>query len=292
MVYSRYQEVNGLYYHTSRLSSVTTSDGSFTTNYVATWDGTEGSDGWSQMDGSATTGVVRGMRAYSAERVYAFGDFTVIGGVSVGSVALWNGTEWSALGAYATTNAFVNDVAYDADNDLLYAVGDFTSIYGVGARGIAVFDGSSWSELGYANDEVYACELDGDNNLYVAGIFSTIDGVVFGTSRFMRYNYALASWETPYTSWSGTPRSVRYDSANNTLYVVGSMTSVDGIANTELMVRYDIAEDTFESVGDFTDASDSIIHSVMIRDGNVYIGESNNITHTGQWGGCATSGRW
>lgn len=276
MVWPRFQEINQTYYVNVGPNIVTT-DGTVATNYAATWDGTVGSGGWAQMDGGVQTGFAQGMRAYSATRIYIFGAFSSIGSsvnLSPGynfNLAMWDGTKWNYVGTPGSTNNTIVDVAYDEANDILYAVGSFTSIYGVSANRVAEYSGGSWSALGTgANSSVYSCDLDGDANLYITGVFGSVNSVA-NTLRLARYNIGTLLWES-IGSVSGTPRIVRYDSTNNTIYLGGAISSVDSVANTAMLARYDLTGEIWESVGVFNDAGDVVIYDIITTGTEVYIG--------------------
>lgn len=278
MVYSKIQSVSQNYYVAIGTSVVTTG-GSVTTAYASTWNGTRGTSGWATMDGGITTSYSRGMRAYSSTRVYLFGVFSNIGSatnLAPGynfNLAEWDGTKWNYVGTPGTTNGIVEDVAYDSTNNLLYVVGAFTQIYGTSANRVAVYNYNlgTWSAMGTgATATAYSCELDGDNNLYICGVFGSVNSVS-NTIRLARYDVNLSTWES-IGSVIGTANIVRYDATNDIMYMGGGITSVNSISNTRLLARYDVGLGTWESVGSFNDASDSTIYSIVIKGDVVYIG--------------------
>ena len=85
----------------------------------------------------------------SGTNVYAGGDFTTAGGVTVDHIAKWNGTGWSALGT--GTNSAVNALAVRGTD--VYAGGTFTTAGGVTANDIAKWDGTNWEALGSGVDK-------------------------------------------------------------------------------------------------------------------------------------------
>lgn len=123
MVWHRFPELDQTYY-VSAGSSVTTTEGAFTTNYAATWDGSAGLSGWATMDGGLNAGYTRGIKVYSASRIYIFGSFNSIGTATTlapgynFNLAMWDGTKWNYVGTAGTTNNTIDDVVYDADNDI------------------------------------------------------------------------------------------------------------------------------------------------------------------------------
>ncbi len=82
----------------------------------------------------------------SGPALYVAGSFDQAGGVSCpSSVARWNGTSWSAVGAGATVGG-VRGLHVHAG--ALHAFGDFTQIGGVSAQHVARWNGTAWEPLG------------------------------------------------------------------------------------------------------------------------------------------------
>src|SRR5262249_28756625 len=80
----------------------------------------------------------------NAGLVYVGGTFAFAGGMVVSNVAVWNGTNWSALGR--GVNGAVNALALDGAGNL-YAGGAFTNAGGLLVNRIAKWDGHAWSAL-------------------------------------------------------------------------------------------------------------------------------------------------
>ncbi len=87
---------------------------------------------------------VRALAVDGSGNLYAGGNFTTAGGVTVNYIAKWDGTSWSALGS--GMNGTVYALAVDASGNL-YAGGGFTTAGGVAANNIAKWNGTSWSAL-------------------------------------------------------------------------------------------------------------------------------------------------
>lgn len=134
----------------------------------------------------------------------AAGNFGSIAGVLVNSIALWNGTTWSSIGAGLTTTAgtpsTVNTMVY-ADVDgvgpagvKLVAGGTFTRTGTTTLSRLSSWDGSTWTNvgtgLGSAPSAMTVYDPDGDGpqppNFVVAGAIS-----VFGTVTASR----IARWD-------------------------------------------------------------------------------------------------
>ena len=174
--------------------------------------------------GSGMNGEVRAL-AVSRTNLYAGGTFTTAGGVTVNSIAQWDGHAWSALGSGIAGASYVNALAMSGTN--LYAGGYFgvaggvarwdgtaCSVFGswpasggvsalavsgadlyaaVGAANyyLAKWDGSTWSALGAEPDgPVYALAVSG-TDLYVGGSFAAVGSL--GA-------YSIAKWDG--SAWS------------------------------------------------------------------------------------------
>jgi hypothetical protein len=147
--------------------------------------------------------------AANGNDVYVGGSFSRIGGVKASQIAMWNGAQWSALGAgvggvvqaiavsgsnvYFGTgeqlyvwNGHALDVvgggvagvkAIALSGSDLYVGGSFTVAGGVSANGIAKWNGSSWSALGSGmTNTVRAIAING-NDVYAGGDFVSAGGV-------------------------------------------------------------------------------------------------------------------
>src|SRR5262249_11403662 len=70
-------------------------------NRIAKWDGTE----WSALGSGMDPGMNAGVQALTVfdngtgPALYAGGDFRMAGGVTANNIAMWDGTQWSALGS-------------------------------------------------------------------------------------------------------------------------------------------------------------------------------------------------
>ncbi|MGP1345371.1 MAG: hypothetical protein ACTS3F_01710 [Phycisphaerales bacterium] len=169
------------------------SAGGVTVNRIARWNGSA----WAPLSGPAGTGVAGGniVRAIvshndgSGPAIYAGGNFTVAGGLTVNRIARWTPAGWSALTGPAATgmNDNVNALVVfdDGAGPALYAGGLFTTAGGVTVNHIARWNGFAWQALtGPAgtgvNDWVTAMAVhdDGDGPaLYVAGEFTQAGGI-------------------------------------------------------------------------------------------------------------------
>jgi hypothetical protein len=164
--------------------------------YVARWDGSD----WTLL-GSGMNHTVYKLAVDGQDNLYAGGEFTSAGGVSANHVAKWDGVSWSALGSglggVAPTTA---DLEADKNGNL-FVTGQFETAGGIPVKSIAMWDGASWKDLapGKSSSLIYGglpvifdMSVSEGGDLYVAGSFDTIDGVVANN---------IARWNG--SSWSG-----------------------------------------------------------------------------------------
>jgi len=100
------------------------------------------------------------------------GTFTMAGSLTVGHLAMWDGTSWSTLGAGLPGNVLALAIL----NGELIAAGNFTNnINGVISRHIAKWNGSSWVAVGGGiNDPGVVTSLAVYNGeLFAGGTFTT-----------------------------------------------------------------------------------------------------------------------
>ena len=168
--------------------------GGVESRYIARWDGSA----WSGLSGPSGTGmggaepVVYALAVYddgSGPALYAGGEFSTAGGVTVSNIARWDGSAWSALTGPSGTG--VDDAVYalavfdDGTGAALYAGGGFETAGGVTLNHIARWDGSAWSDLSGpsgtgADGAVGALTVYDDGTgaaLYAGGGFETAGGV-------------------------------------------------------------------------------------------------------------------
>jgi hypothetical protein len=215
--------------------------GSFTTagglpaNNITIWDG----NAWSALAGGMA-GPVTGFKSavlaltVSGTNLYAGGNFTTAGGVTVNSIARWDGSTWSALGSgVAGKNGAVYALA--VSGNVLYAGGSFITAGGVEANGIARWDGKAWSTLGSGvNGDVRALAVSG-TDLYAGGCFTTVGGVV--ATNVARWNGSAWSALGPgITARSSYPGAYVYALAasETNLYAGGCFTTAGGAAATNI----------------------------------------------------------
>lgn len=124
----------------------------------------------------ALDGAVRTMIVDSQGNVYVAGDFTWAGDLYVNHIAMWDGSQWRALGG-GLSSKYVLALTFDSDGRL-YAGGCFASAGGAPVNGVAMWNGLQWSALGSGMDDcVSALAVDANGYLYAAGGFKNAGGV-------------------------------------------------------------------------------------------------------------------
>ncbi len=133
----------------------------------------------------------------NSDNLYAGGSFTTSGDgaiTNLGSVAEFDGSNWSAIGDNKGFNSTVRTLALDSSGNL-YVGGQFVrtgdrTLTSLGR--IAKFDGSRWSAVGTTqgfNHTLRAIAIDGNNNIYVGGDFiRTADKSIKNLGRIAYYN--------------------------------------------------------------------------------------------------------
>ncbi len=155
---------------------------------------------WTNL-GSGMNNNVRAL-VHDGANLYAGGDFTTAGGLTVNRVAKWNAASgsWTNLGS--GMNGSVRALLHDGTN--LYAGGTFTTAGGVTANRVAKWNAASgtWTNMGGGmNGSVYALAHDG-TNLYAGGAFLPISGV---EAKVGKWDAVSGTWTNLASSWdSGT----------------------------------------------------------------------------------------
>ena len=204
-------------------------------------------------------------------KIYVGGNFSVAGGVAANNIAMWNGTNWTALGN--GLNAPVQALATDGHGNL-YVGGWFTEASGESALHVARWNGSGWYSLGGGLDgEVYAIAVDGAGRVYVGGAFTYAGGIDA---------QKIAMWDG--TSWTALDAGVSSEYPQNSwvysltidrfgfLYAGGMFTQAGGKPANNV-ARWDGA--TWESLGEGVKGSlySPFIYTLAADNrGNVYAG--------------------
>ena len=173
-----------------------TSAGGVPASRIAKWNGSS----WSAL-GMGMSGMVRALTVFDdgsggGPSLYAGGDFTTAGDVTVDGIAKWDGLSWKPLGTGTSLWGKEGGTVYalsvfddgSGDGPALYAGGIFDAAGGVTVNGIAKWNGVEWAALGTGTGYleifglVYAITVFDDNSgggpaLYAGGEFTTAGGV-------------------------------------------------------------------------------------------------------------------
>lgn len=235
---------------------------------VAKWDGAT----WTAL--GAANDWVFALALAPDGTLYAAGRFTMIGGVAASRVAVYDGTNWSALGT--GFNNPPNALVVDSDG-VLYAGGGMNVVGAGSARSVFRWDGTGWSVPGGGNgvdNTAYSLALDADDNLYVGGSFSSVSGVAAkGLAR-----WDGASWNEVGGGLTQTGGEIVYalafDAAGD-LYAGGTFTEIGGVAASRV-ARWNGTDwsDVGGGVTGSTGGGTSVRDFAFDGGGNVYIGGS------------------
>ncbi len=134
---------------------------------IAHWDGMQ----WSALGSgvSSDSDYISDIVVLNGD-VYACGTFTQIGGVAANHVARWDGTQWYAMDTGSPNVVYALEVV---DGE----------VYAGGTSWLARWDGAAWQDVATTTGTVRSIAPAG-TDLYVAGSFTTIDGVsVYNVAR-------------------------------------------------------------------------------------------------------------
>jgi hypothetical protein len=143
-------------------------------NAIAVWDGSVWSTLGTGFSGGFLSTWVQALTLMPNGDLIAGGFYTTAGTSSAQSIARWNGTDWSPLGA--SVAGVVNAVDVLPGGDLV-AGGTFTTAGVVPASRIARWRDPNWSALGAGTDaQVNAFAVTRAGRLIAAGNFSMAGG--------------------------------------------------------------------------------------------------------------------
>lgn len=193
-------------------------------NNIAKWNGSS----WSSLGTSPNDGVdsIAYSLYWDGAVLYVGGNFTHAGTVAVGYIAAWTGSAWQALGGGTSPGMEYPGGVYALTKDssgVLYAGGGFTGVGSVGAyipvSYVAKFTGGAWSAVGTGiNGDVYSLGVDGSDNLYAGGGFSSPEGLIL--------RWDGASWTGLGTGYSGVKSFVL--SGTGGIFAGGTFDSAGG----------------------------------------------------------------
>jgi hypothetical protein len=218
-------------------SGIFTAAGTSKANRVAHWDGT---NWWALGSGMKGTNdnlnTTVSALAISGGYVYAAGNFTNAGGVTVTNIARWDGSSWSALGSGLDNQA----LAMAVKGSDVYVGGNFIKAGGVTANYIAKWSGNTWSALGLGlNGSVSAISVGSDGSIYVGGNFTTAGGAT--ANQVARWDADGAAWHSlgnGTTNGVGGTVSAILPVSPTEVYVGGAFTTA-GVVAANRIARFD-----------------------------------------------------
>jgi hypothetical protein len=194
-----------------------------------------------------TSAVVRAMTVFddgAGLALYVGGPFLSAGGLTVNSVAKWNGSSWSALGGGVTgpvagLAAAVNGLGVhdDGHGPALYVMGNLVQAGGQPANRIAKWNGSSWSALGDGLNQAAQALATFNSAMYVGGSF-TLASNVPGTSGIARWDGSQWSAVGGGVTGSCNTLLVYDDGTGLALYAGGTFTAAGGVPGTSCIARW------------------------------------------------------
>jgi trimeric autotransporter adhesin len=154
--------------------------------YLAKWNGSEWGPVGGGCAGGGSGGAVYAI-AFNGSNVYVAGQYSTVdtgsAAMSVGNIAMWNGSTWSDMGGGTGIGTYIHALAYF--NGKLYAGGYFSQISGVNANNIATWNGSTWSPVGggvtlgpSGGFSPVSSIVPIGSDLYVGGNFTNADNIV------------------------------------------------------------------------------------------------------------------
>ncbi|MDD2942802.1 MAG: hypothetical protein PHC51_07540 [bacterium] len=190
---------------------------------IARWDGSS----WHDLSGGLNGSVAA--IATSDNELYVGGNFTNAGGdPNADYIARWDGGAWHPLGT--GTIGAVNAITISGND--IYVGGSFTSAGGVANTSrIARWDGTSWHAIGNGLvNSVRAIAVHG-SKIYAGGVY------FWDVGSFLAY-WDGTTWGIPGNGIQTGPVS-SLAVIDNDIYIGGTFTNVDSVANTNYVVRWD-----------------------------------------------------
>ncbi|MBZ0154508.1 MAG: WD40 repeat domain-containing protein [Planctomycetes bacterium] len=153
---------------------------------IARWNGSI----WSPLGGGVQSGTYSGAAhslalANNGDLIVG-GTFTSAGGVAVGNVARWDGTNWSAMGSIAIN---VTSMVCLANGDVVAGSANSNTIW--------LWHNGAWSTIGTINFSggcTYSMAQDLNGDVLVTGLFDSVNGVF--SRGIIRWSPTTGTWST------------------------------------------------------------------------------------------------
>ena len=211
-------------------------------NNIASWNGNSWNFLGTDSSNNGVDNIVYALAMNGTNNLFVGGSFSHVDGssISVNYIASWNGNSWNILGTSSTNNGvggIIHAVVMNGTNNL-FVGGSFSNVSSgaISANNIASWDGNSWNILGTTsinngvNGPVYAFTMNGTNNLFVGGSFSSADGNSILANNFASWDGSLWSFDI------GVSNSIDALAMNGTsgLFIGGYFAVVDGICASQV----------------------------------------------------------
>jgi len=237
------------------------SDGviSTTAQNVAAWNITQHT--WAALGAGLVGGAFSAVTALapSPRGLYAAGSLTQAGATAVHNVALWNGSQWSALADTVEGGEGVDDDALTLSvlGSDVYVGGIFRNAGIRSALGLARWDaaGAHWFTLGNGvNSYLTALAVSGDD-IYLGGDFTSAGGLA--ASHVARWNRRTNTWSNLAGGVTGcrktggsctTPAVNAIVVRGSDVYVGGNFSAAGGVAANSV-ARWDTLQNKWVAAG-------------------------------------------
>lgn len=144
---------------------------------LARWNGTAWSSLGTGLGRVGNDPAVHAMRVEPSGDLLVAGVFDTAGGVPVESLARWDGSSWSAVGAGLTSAGLqvtLDAVASTPQGHVF--VGGWFPLGGFATAKVAWFDGFTWQRIGSCDGSVRGLHVLPNGDLLAVGSFQNIDG--------------------------------------------------------------------------------------------------------------------
>ena len=253
------------------------------TDYVAHWNGSA----WSGVGLGLSGGSAPNVRAIviNGSNLFVGGDFTTatdtVSQKAVTGIAMYDGSQWSALPTGAADSLKIWGMALGADG--LYVGGQFATAGGITPYYVMRWDGTNWNTLfkpspgimytGVDNN-VFALAASG-SDVYIGGAFLN----AFGEpgNAIVRWNSTAQDDFTLGSSTNGDVFAVAIDGAD--VYVGGRFNSAGGVAANNI-ARWNSSSDTWSALaegitgcdGNSSSCYGATVWTISVSGNSVFVG--------------------